>query len=50
MDNKNQNPENSSAGQDRIDHRPNEHSGLNLDEFVRIKDPQTQRVILEKRG
>ena len=30
--------------------RPNEHSGLNIDEFVKITDPQTQKVILEKRG
>ena len=30
--------------------RPNESSGLNIDEFVRISDPQTKEVFLEKRA
>lgn len=30
--------------------RPNERSGLDIAEFVRISDPQTQETVLEKRG
>ena len=30
--------------------RPNDTSGLNIDEFVRITDPQTKETILEKRA
>jgi hypothetical protein len=30
--------------------KPNETSGLNIDEFVRITDPETQEIILEKRA
>lgn len=30
--------------------RPNDTSGLNIDEFVRITDPQTKEIILEKRA
>lgn len=29
---------------------PNDTSGLNIDEFVRITDPQTKETILEKRA
>ena len=31
-------------------HRPNERSGLDIAEFVRISDPKTQETFLEKRG
>ncbi len=30
--------------------RPNETSGLNIDEHVRIFDPNSQQVFLEKRA
>jgi hypothetical protein len=30
--------------------RPNETSGLNIDEHVRIFDPNSQQVLLEKRA
>lgn len=30
--------------------RPNDTSGLNIDEFVKIWDPETQETILEKRA
>ena len=30
--------------------RPNESTGLNIDEHVKIWDPKTQVVILEKRA
>lgn len=34
----------------KIPGRPNDTSGLNIDEFVRITDPETQEIILEKRS
>jgi len=30
--------------------RPNEQSRLNIDEFVRITDPNTQQVFVEQRA
>ena len=30
--------------------RPNEQGRLNIDDFVRIYDPNTQQIILEKRS
>lgn len=30
--------------------RPNEHSRLNIDEFLRISDPETQQVFVEQRA
>ena len=29
---------------------PNERTGLNVDEFVKIFDPENQQIFLEKRG
>jgi len=30
--------------------RPNEQSHLNIDDFLRIYDPETQKVFVEKRS
>lgn len=30
--------------------RPNEHGQLNIDEFLRITDPNTQQVFVEQRA
>lgn len=31
-------------------HRPNEQSRLNIDEFLRITDPETKQVFVEQRA
>lgn len=38
------------AKSDKPTQRANESAGLNIDEFVRITDPNTQEVHLEKRA
>lgn len=32
------------------ENRPNEQSQLNIDEFLRITDPETQQVFVEQRA
>ena len=32
------------------ENRPNEHSQLNIDEFLRITDPETKQVFVEQRA
>lgn len=32
------------------ENRPNEQSRLNIDEFLRITDPETQQVFVEQRA
>lgn len=32
------------------DNRPNEQSRLNIDEFLRITDPETKQVFVEQRA
>jgi len=34
----------------RTVNKPNEHSSLNIDDFVRIYDPNSDKVFLEKRS
>lgn len=32
------------------ENRPNEHGQLNIDEFLRISDPETKQVFVEQRA
>jgi hypothetical protein len=41
---------NGQSQQRTVPTRPNETSGLNIDEHVRIFDPNSQQVFLEKRA
>jgi hypothetical protein len=41
---------NGQSQQRTVPARPNETSGLNIDEHVRIFDPNSQQVFLEKRA
>ena len=48
MDNNSQSTQDSQ--QKPANPRPDERTGLNIDEFVRIHDPQNREILLEKRG
>ena len=50
MDEKTNNPQQPSQGVPIDTRRPNEQSRLNIDEFLRITDPETKQVFVEQRA
>lgn len=50
MDQKNTNTQSPEEQHNSVPQRPNEQSRLNIDEFLRITDPETKQVFVEQRA
>lgn len=50
MEQKPMKPDEKSTLERTVKPRPNEQSALNIDEFLRISDPETKQVFVEQRA